>query len=884
MNPDQLTTRSREALAAAIEAATAAGNPDIEPAHLLAALLVQTDGTAGSLLDAVGRATESPGLRSAVATGADALVRALPKARGSSVAAPTTSAAMLRVLADAGRRAREAGDSHVSTELLLVSVADVDSPAADLLRRTGANVAALLAAFAAVRGSRKVTGPEAESGYQALEKYGTDLTDRARAGDLDPVIGRDSEIRRVIQVLSRRTKNNPVLIGEPGVGKTAVVEGLAQRIVAGDVPESLRGRRVVSLDLGAMVAGAKYRGEFEERLKSVLAEIKDSDGEVVTFIDELHTVVGAGATGESAMDAGNMLKPMLARGELRLVGATTLDEYRKHIERDPALERRFQQVLVGEPSVEDTVAILRGLKGRYEAHHQVQIADAALVAAAALSDRYLTARFLPDKAIDLVDESASRLRMEIDSRPEEIDVGQRAVDRLRMEELALSKEADPASLARLDRLRADLADRQERLDSLNARWEREKAGLNRVGELKKQLDKLRVQAEREQREGRWDAAAELIYGRIPAAERELTEASEADPARSGGLMVAEEVTADDIAAVVSAWTGIPAGRLLEGERGKLLRMEDELGDRVVGQRAAVVAVADAVRRARAGIADPDRPTGSFLFLGPTGVGKTELARALAGFLFDDDHAMVRIDMGEYGEKHSVARLVGAPPGYVGYDEGGQLTEAVRRRPYSVVLFDEVEKAHPEVFDVLLQVLDDGRLTDGQGRTVDFRQTILILTSNLGSQFIADPTLTADQRRESVMAAVRASFKPEFVNRLDEIVVFDALGPDELARVTALQVRRLADRLADRRIVLDVSEEATDWLARTGYDPVYGARPLRRLVQSAIGDPLARLVLAGDVPDGATVRVGVAADGHGLTVTAGRASDVDRPGEAVALPA
>jgi len=884
MNPDQLTTRSREALAAAIEAATAAGNPDIEPAHLLTALLAQTDGTAGSLLDAVGRATETPGLRSAVATGADALVRALPKARGSSVAAPTTSAAMLRVLADAGRRAREAGDSHVSTELLLVSVADVDSPAADLLRRTGANVAALLAAFAAVRGSRKVTGPEAESGYQALEKYGTDLTDRARAGDLDPVIGRDSEIRRVIQVLSRRTKNNPVLIGEPGVGKTAVVEGLAQRIVAGDVPESLRGRRVVSLDLGAMVAGAKYRGEFEERLKSVLAEIKDSDGEVVTFIDELHTVVGAGATGESAMDAGNMLKPMLARGELRLVGATTLDEYRKHIERDAALERRFQQVLVGEPSVEDTVAILRGLKGRYEAHHQVQIADAALVAAAALSDRYLTARFLPDKAIDLVDESASRLRMEIDSRPEEIDVGQRAVDRLRMEELALSKEADPASLARLDRLRADLADRQERLDSLNARWEQEKAGLNRVGELKKQLDELRVQAEREQREGRWDAAAELIYGRIPALEAEIAEANEADPTRSGGLMVAEEVTADDIAAVVSAWTGIPAGRLLEGERGKLLRMEDELGDRVVGQRAAVVAVADAVRRARAGIADPDRPTGSFLFLGPTGVGKTELARALAGFLFDDDHAMVRIDMGEYGEKHSVARLVGAPPGYVGYDEGGQLTEAVRRRPYSVVLFDEVEKAHPEVFDVLLQVLDDGRLTDGQGRTVDFRQTILILTSNLGSQFIADPTLTADQRRESVMAAVRASFKPEFVNRLDEIVVFDALGPDELARITALQVRRLADRLADRRIVLDVSEEATDWLARTGYDPVYGARPLRRLVQSAIGDPLARLVLAGDVPDGATVRVGVAADGHGLTVTAGRASDVDRPGEAVALPA
>ncbi len=884
MNPDQLTTRSREALAAAIEAATAAGNPDIEPAHLLVALLAQTDGTASALLDAVGRTTETPGLRTAVATGADALVRGLPKARGSSVGAPTTSPRMLRVLADAGRRARDAGDSHVSTELLLVSIADVDSPAADLLRRNGASVAALVDAFAAVRGSRKVTGPEAESGYQALEKYGTDLTDRARAGDLDPVIGRDSEIRRVIQVLSRRTKNNPVLIGEPGVGKTAVVEGLAQRIVAGDVPESLRGRRVVSLDLGAMVAGAKYRGEFEERLKSVLAEIKDSDGEVVTFIDELHTVVGAGATGESAMDAGNMLKPMLARGELRLVGATTLDEYRKHIERDAALERRFQQVLVGEPSVEDTVAILRGLKGRYEAHHQVQIADAALVAAAALSDRYLTARFLPDKAIDLVDESASRLRMEIDSRPEEIDVEQRAVDRLRMEELALSKEDDPASVARLDRLRADLADRQERLDSLNARWEQEKAGLNRVGELKKQLDDLRVQAEREQREGRWDAAAELIYGRIPALEAEIAEASEADPTRSGGLMVAEEVTADDIAAVVAAWTGIPAGRLLEGERGKLLRMEDELGARVVGQRAAVVAVADAVRRARAGIADPDRPTGSFLFLGPTGVGKTELAHALAGFLFDDDHAMVRIDMSEYGEKHSVARLVGAPPGYVGYDEGGQLTEAVRRRPYSVVLFDEVEKAHPEVFDTLLQVLDDGRLTDGQGRTVDFRNTILILTSNLGSQFIADPTMDADQRRESVMAAVRSAFKPEFVNRLDEIVVFDSLGPDELSRITALQVQRLAARLADRRITLEVDEAATAWLARTGYDPVYGARPLRRLVQSAIGDPLARLVLAGDVPDGATVRVGVDEAGRGLAVTAGGATDVDRPGEAAVLTA
>ncbi|KAA9395331.1 ATP-dependent chaperone ClpB [Kocuria coralli] len=859
----KLTTRSQEAISAAATEASTAGNPQIEPVHLLKALLDQRDGVADAVLQAAGVDVAALGRKAAES------IAALPSATGSTAAQAQFNRAALQVVQSAEKFAQGLGDEYVSTEHLLYGLADVDGTAGRLLEEAGATAKTIKDTIPSVRGDRRVTSPDPEGTFQALEKYGTDLTAVARDGKLDPVIGRDSEIRRVVQVLSRRTKNNPVLIGEPGVGKTAVVEGLAQRMVAGDVPETLRGKTLISLDLGSMVAGAKYRGEFEERLKAVLDEIKASEGQVVTFIDELHTVVGAGGGSEGAMDAGNMLKPMLARGELRLIGATTLDEYRENIEKDAALERRFQQVYVGEPSVEDTIAILRGLKERYEAHHKVQIADSALVAAAALSNRFIPGRQLPDKAIDLVDEAASRLRMEIDSAPEEIDQLRRQVDRLTMEELALKDETDPASVERLEALLKDKADKQAELDVLNARWEQEKAGLNRVGDLKAKIDELRSQAERAQRGGDLGEASRLLYGEIPALQKELDVAQEQEDAGAEReSMVSEEVTADDVAEVISAWTGIPAGRMLQGETEKLLHMEQVLGRRLIGQSKAVTAVADAVRRSRAGIADPDRPIGSFLFLGPTGVGKTELAKSLAEFQFDDERALVRIDMSEYGEKHSVARLVGAPPGYVGYEEGGQLTEAVRRRPYSVVLLDEVEKAHPEVFDILLQVLDDGRLTDGQGRTVDFRNTILILTSNLGSQFLVDPALDDEAKRDAVMNVVNVSFKPEFLNRLDEVIMFDPLTTEDLAKIVDIQVAHLAERLAQRRLSLEVSSAATEWLGLSGYDPAYGARPLRRLVQREIGDKLARGLLSGAISDGDTVHVDIDPDvaADGLIVT------------------
>jgi ATP-dependent Clp protease ATP-binding subunit ClpB len=855
---DKFTTRSREAIEAAQLAATTAGNTTTDPLHLLAALLRQEGGTARTMVTRAGADVD------ALTARAEQARDALPRASGATVQQPAASQALTRVLASALDLASSMKDDYVATEHLLIALATVESPAQGLLAGAGLSADGLREGLTAVRGNRRVTSQEAESTYEALEKYSVDLTQAAEDGRLDPVIGRDSEIRRVVQVLSRRTKNNPVLIGEPGVGKTAVVEGLAQRVVAGDVPDSLKGRRVLSLDLAAMVAGAKYRGEFEERLKAVLEEIKDAGGRVITFIDELHTVVGAGAGGDSAMDAGNMLKPMLARGELHMIGATTLDEYRERIEKDPALERRFQQVFVGEPSVEDTIQILRGIQEKYEAHHGVRITDAALVAAATLSDRYITGRQLPDKAIDLIDEASSRLRMEHESSPEEIDQLRRSVDRLKMEELALAKEADDASKERVEVLRRELADQEEELRGLELRWEREKDQLQGEGELRRQLDQLRIEADKLLREGDLAGASEIQYGRIPALEQQIAEVEKAESADLDPL-VGEEVGAEQIADVVEAWTGIPTGKMLQGETAKLLEMESVIGERLIGQREAVTAVSDAVRRSRAGISDPNRPTGSFLFLGPTGTGKTELAKALADFLFDDERAIVRIDMSEYSEKHSVSRLVGAPPGYVGYDEGGQLTEAVRRRPYSVVLLDEVEKAHPEVFDILLQVLDDGRLTDGQGRTVDFRNTLLILTSNLGSGYLVDPTLDPEKKRDSVMAVVRSSFKPEFLNRLDEIVLFDALSKDDLAHIVELQLALLEKRLAVRRITIEVTDAAKAWLADTGYDPAYGARPLRRLIQSAIGDPLARLLIAGEVADGGRVTVDVGADASGLVL-------------------
>ena len=852
----KFTTMAQEAVGDAIQSASAAGNAQVETLHVMDALLRQENGVVRSLIKAAGGDPQAIG-----AAVRNALV-ALPSASGSSTSQPQASRQLTAAIAQAEKEMQQMGDEYVSTEHLLIGIAaSKPNQSAEILEKNGVTAASLRKAVPGVRGGAKVTSPDAEGSYKALEKYSTDLTAAAKEGKLDPVIGRDQEIRRVIQILSRRTKNNPVLIGEPGVGKTAVVEGLAQRIVAGDVPTTLQGKKLISLDLGSMVAGSKYRGEFEERLKSVLNEIKNADGQIITFIDEIHTIVGAGAA-EGSMDAGNMLKPMLARGELRLIGATTLDEYHENIEKDPALERRFQQVFVGEPSVEDTIAILRGLKQRYEAHHKVTIGDDALVAAATLSNRYISGRQLPDKAIDLVDEAAAHLRMELDSSPEEIDELQRKVTRLEMEEMQLKKAEDPASKERLGKLQAELADTREKLSGLKARWDAEQAGHNKVGDLRAKLDDLRVQADKFTREGNLAEASKILYGEIPAIQKELAaaESADAESADAGAEnpadepMVPDRVDADSVAEIVSDWTGIPVGRLMQGENEKLLHMEDYLGKRVIGQKEAIAAVSDAVRRSRAGISDPNRPTGSFLFLGPTGVGKTELAKALADFLFDDEKAMVRIDMSEYMEKASVSRLIGAAPGYVGYEQGGQLTEAVRRRPYSVVLFDEVEKANPEIFDVLLQVLDDGRLTDGQGRTVDFKNTILIMTSNLGSQFLVNEDMDADAKKKAVMDAVHMNFKPEFLNRLDDIVMFHPLTREELGGIVDIQVAGVAQRLTDRRITLDVTDSAREWLANTGYDPAYGARPLRRLVQIEVGDQLARMLLAGKVHDGDTVLV------------------------------
>ena len=872
MDQNKLTNMSREAITDAVQSASAAGNAQIDVLHLLNALLTQEQGVVRGLIEAAG------GDAKAIGTAVRNALTNLPSASGSTTASPQPSRQFEAALVQSEKEMQQMGDEYISTEHLLIGIAAAaPNQAADILQANNVTAQALRAAVPTVRGGdRKVTSPDAEGSYKALEKYSTDLTAAAKEGKLDPVIGRDQEIRRVIQILSRRTKNNPVLIGEPGVGKTAVVEGLAQRIVAGDVPTTLQNKKLISLDLGSMVAGSKYRGEFEERLKSVLEEIKNANGQIITFIDEIHTIVGAGAA-EGSMDAGNMLKPMLARGELRLIGATTLDEYRENIEKDPALERRFQQVFVGEPSVEDTIAILRGIAPKYEAHHKVTIGDDALVAAATLSNRYISGRQLPDKAIDLVDEAAAHLRMELDSSPEEIDELTRQVERLKMEKSYLlgnpkndkaadkaEAELDDSAKDRLADLNKEIANKSEKLNGLKARWDAEKSGHNRIGDLRKKLDELRTQAERYEREGDLAKSSAINYGEIPDIQKEIAQAEKNEQNAKNGSnaantaadvpMVPDRVDADSVAEIVSDWTGIPVGRLMQGENEKLLTMEDYLGKRVIGQKEAIKAVSDAVRRSRAGISDPNRPTGSFLFLGPTGVGKTELAKALADFLFDDEKAMVRIDMSEYMEKASVSRLIGAAPGYVGYEQGGQLTEAVRRRPYSVVLFDEVEKANPEIFDVLLQVLDDGRLTDGQGRTVDFKNTILIMTSNLGSQFLVNEDMDDEAKRKAVMDTVHMNFKPEFLNRLDDTVMFHPLTREELGGIVDIQVANVSARLTDRRITLDVTDSAREWLANVGYDPAYGARPLRRLVQTEVGDQLARMLLAGKVHDGDTVLV------------------------------
>ena len=888
----KFTQMAQEALSDAVQNAAALGNPQVDTLHLLDAMLRQENSMARALIEAAGGNAQN------VSAEVHQAMQSLPSASGSTTTQPDVSRQLSAVLSQAEKEMQRRGDEYVTVDLMLVAIAAAKpNQSADILEKNGLTADKLRNALTAARGSdRKVTSADAEGSYKALEKYSTDLTAAAKEGKLDPVIGRDQEIRRVIQILSRRTKNNPVLIGEPGVGKTAVVEGLAQRIVAGDVPTTLQNKKLISLDLGSMVAGSKYRGEFEERLKSVLEEIKTADGQILTFIDEIHTIVGAGAA-EGSMDAGNMLKPMLARGELRLIGATTLDEYRENIEKDPALERRFQQVFVGEPSVEDTVAILRGIAPKYEAHHKVTIGDDALVAAATLSNRYISGRQLPDKAIDLVDEAAAHLRMELDSSPEEIDELRRQVDRLKMEKSYLlgnpkndkaaekaEAELDDSAKDRLADLNQEIADKSEKLNGLKARWDAEKNGHNRIGDLRKKLDELRTQAEKYEREGDLAKSSAINYGEIPAIQKEIAQA-EKNEAESGGAdnanadvpMVPDRVDADSIAEIVSDWTGIPVGRLMQGENEKLLHMEEYLGKRVIGQKEAIQAVSDAVRRSRAGISDPNRPTGSFLFLGPTGVGKTELAKALADFLFDDEKAMVRIDMSEYMEKASVSRLIGAAPGYIGYEEGGQLTEAVRRRPYSVVLFDEVEKANPEVFDVLLQVLDDGRLTDGQGRTVDFKNTILIMTSNLGSQFLVNPDMDADAKKKAVMDAVHMQFKPEFINRLDELVMFHPLTREELGGIVDIQVAQVSARLTDRRITLDVTDSAREWLANTGYDPAYGARPLRRLVQTEVGDQLARMLLAGEVHDGDTVLVDQTGGDH-LELSAWAADQLEDMGE------